>query len=448
MTPLAALLRNPAQFKHQYLSFGGSGGYSDEPFWLNEDRRSLLANWSPVGHHEDIGVSFENYVDQAYKANGIVFTCCMVRQFGLSEARFMFQRFDDNGRPGDLFDDPRLTPLHRPAPNMTTGELISHLDQDASLAGNAYWTPVGDRMRRMRPDWVTIVTGVRGDPEASPFELDAEVLGYIYHPKVHVGPRRRPDPVFLTPDRVVHYSPIPDPLAQWRGMSWLTPVLREIDGDNAAMRHKLKFFTNGTTSNLALTYDASVTPDAFAEYVRLFEEHHTGVDRAYKALHLGGGVDPKMLGADMKQLDFKVVQGHGESRIAAASGVGAVVAQFSEGLQGSSLNAGNFKVAMRRSADLLFRPLWRIMAASLETVARPPERSRLWYDDRDVEFLKDDARDAADIDHVLAQAIRTLTDSGYDGSSAVAAIAPHWSGTLKHTGLPSVQVQPREPAGD
>jgi hypothetical protein len=30
---------------------------------------------------------------------------------------------------------------------------------------------------------------------------------------------------------VAHWSPIPDPLANFRGMSWLTPVLREIDAD-------------------------------------------------------------------------------------------------------------------------------------------------------------------------------------------------------------------------
>jgi phage portal protein BeeE len=285
------------------------------------------------------------------------------------------------------------------------------------------------------------VTGVPGDDDASPFDIDAEVLGYIYHPKVHRG--KRPDPVLLTPAQVVHYSPIPDPLAQWRGMSWLTPVLQEIDGDKAAMRHKLMFFRNGATSNLAIKYDASIAPDVFTEYVRLFKESHQGVDKAYKTIHLGGGADPVAIGADMKQLDFKVTQGHGETRIAAAAGVGAIIARFSEGMQGSSLNQGNYGAAKRQFADMTLRPLWRMAAASLAkpSVVAVPSGSRLWYDDRDIEFLKEDAKDAADIFAVHANAIRTLTDGGYEPGSVVAAVNALNPTLLQHTGKLSVQLQ-------
>lgn len=442
MTPLSSLRRSGPRSLKGYLSFGGGVGYDAGPFWLRDDRSSLFSSSSVSSIHEEIGTSFEDYVEQAYKANGIVFTCVMVRQMALAEARFQFQRLDA-GRPGELFDTPGLAILHRPARNQTTGEMVARMEQDASLGGNAYLTPVNGRMRRLRPDWVKILSGVRGDPEASPLELDAEVLGYIYHPKTYSGVKR-PEPVLLTPDRVVHYSPLPDPMAQWRGMSWLTPVLREIDGDSAAMKHKLKYFQQGTTSNLALTYDKDISPDLFNQYVKLFEEKHAGVDHAYKALHLGGGVDPKMLGADMKQLDFKVTQGHGESRIAAASGVGSVVAQFSEGMQGSSLNTGNFGAAMRRCGDLTLRPLWRMMAASFETVLQVPDGSRLWYDDRDIEFLKADAKDAAEIFNLRAQSVRTLTDGGFDPDSVTAAVDAQNVKLLVHTGRPSVQLQPTE----
>lgn len=439
MSRASALLRkSPADLK-ALLSFGGGQGYIDPDFWLHEDYRSMFSTGT-VGTHETVGSSFEDYVTQAYQANGVVFTCMMVRQLALSEARFQFQRLTD-GRPGDLFDDPRLSVLHRPAPNQTTGELISRMEQDSSLAGNFYATVVGGRLRRLRPDWVTIVTASADDPDASPFDLSAEVVGYIYHPKVRGG-AKRPDPVVLSAGRVVHYSPIPDPLAQWRGMSWLTPVLREIDGDTAAMGHKVKFFQNGATSNLAVTYPKEMTQTQFLEYVRLFKESHEGPDKAWKTMHFGAGADPKVLSMDLKQLDFKAVQGHGESRIAAAAGVGAIMARLPESMQGAGLMQGNFSSAMRQTADMTFRPLWRMMAGAFETIVPPPDgNSRLWYDDRDIGFLQQDAKDAAEIDAALAQAIRTLTDGGFDGASAVATIAPQWSGTLNHTGLPSVQVQ-------
>lgn len=444
MTPLSTLLREgPRGVRQKYLTLGGTGaGYDAGPFWLNEGRSSLFSGGTPLGKFEETGASFEDYVEQAYKRNGVVFTCIMVRQMALAEARFQFQELVD-GRPGKLRDDDRLQILHRPAPNQTTGELISRLEQDGSLAGNGYLTPVGGRLRRMRPDWVKIVSGVRGDPEASVFSLDAELLGYLYQPKVRTG-LKQPEPVFLSRDRVVHYSPIPDPMAQWRGMSWMTPVLREIDGDTAAMKHKLKYFQNGTTSNLAVVYDASISPEEFPQWVKMFEDTHTGVDTAYKAIHIGAGADPKVLGADLKQLDFKVTQGHGESRIAAASGVGAVVAQFSEGMAGSSLNAGNFGAAMRRAGDLTFRPLWRMMAASLETIVPPDPGERLWYDDRDIEFLKADRKDAADIEFLKAQTIRQLVEAGYDPDSVREAVLTENMALLVHTGRLSVQLQPMD----
>jgi len=439
MRALTALRRGGPGALKGSLSFGGGQGYVDPNFWLNEDKRMLFSSQTP-GHLEMVGSSFDDYVSQAYKANGIVFTCIMVRQFALSEARFQFQKMTE-GRPGTLFDGAGLGLLHNPSPNMTTGELISRMEQDASLAGNFYATPVNGRLRRLRPDWVTIVSGVRGDPDGSPFELDAEVLGYIYQPKVNDSSRRAPEPVLITPDRMVHYSPVPDPIAQWRGMSWLTPVLPEVDGDTAAMKHKLKFFQNGATGNLAIKYDPSITPEAFPEWVKLFDDMHKGSDNAFKVFHLGAGADPTVLAMDLKQLDFKNVQGHGESRIAAAAGVGAIMARLPESLGGAGLMQGNFSSSMRQCADMTFRPLWRMMAGSLASVIDVPAESRLWYDDRDIAFLQQDAKDDAEIAQALAQAIRTLTDGGFDGESAVETIAPQWSGALKHTGLPSVQVQ-------
>lgn len=444
MRPVTALLRG--QLKARYLSFGGGVGFTDPDFWLHDDRRSLLFETSAkYGREETIGTKFDDYVTHAYKANGVVFTVVMVRQFALSEARFQFQRLE-NGRPGELFDDPALAVLHRPAPNWTTGELIARMEQDASIAGNFYAVRArSGHLRRLRPDWVTIVTGSNSDPDISPFDVDAEVIGYIYHPKLRHGVPR-PEPVLYTPDQMVHYSPIPDPDAQWRGMSWLTPILAEIDGDNAAMRHKVKMFQNGAFSNLAVTYPAEMDADTFREYVSLFNQEHKGTEQAWKTFHFGSGADPKVMSMNLKDLDFKSIQGHGESRIAAAGGVGAIFARLPESLGGAGLMQGNFSSAMRQCADTTFRPTWRIMAASLETLVPPPAGGRLWYDDRDIEFLQQDAKDAADIKSVEAQIIRTLTDGGYVPESIKLAVATGDFRLLEHTGLYPIQVQ--APGGD
>ena len=411
------------------LSLSSVGGTFDQgPFWTHTG-----------GPLEGIGDDFESYTDKAFKGNSVVFTTMLIRSLVLSEARFQYQRLEQ-GRPTDLWGDPSLRLLEQPWPNGTTGELISRMDQDFSLAGNFFAARIrarnGERLRRMRPDWVTIVTLIP-DEDGSPWDLNAEVGGYLYR-----IPGR--EPVMLPVDQVVHWSPIPDPTAQWRGQSWITAVADEVAADNATTKHKQKYFQNGATSNLIISYDPAIGVDTMRDHAEFFKEQYGGVDKAYKTIHLGGGADPKTVGADMKQLDFKVTQGAGESRIAAASLVGAVVAQLSEGMQGSSLNAGNFGVAMRRFADIAARPLWRTMAASLQTVVNVPGGSRLWYDDRDIPFLQDDAKDHADILFTNSQAIAALTRDGFDAESAVSAITSGDLRRLEHTGLPSVQVQPAE----
>lgn len=434
MRPIQRLARR----KHN-LTFGGTGGNWDQPaFWLGEAQRD----------REEIDTNFAGYVAGAYKANGVVFTCILVRMLVFSEARFQFQRFA-NGRPAELFGDPSLSILERPWPNGTTGELLARMEQDVSLAGNFYGTIVNDqdgrRLRRLRPDWVTTVTAsrsetARGVDSPSPFALDARVVGYIYEPKAGVS---RPDPVVLMPDQVAHWSPLPDPEAQWRGMSWITPVVREIKADSATTKHKLKYFENGTVGGMAVTYEKGVDPDAVKRFAAFFAEQHRGVDNAYKTYHFGGGADVTALGADLKQLDFKVTQGAGETRVAAASGIGAVMAQFSEGMQGSSLNAGNYNAARRRVADGFFRPQWRSAAAALESLVPPPGGTRLWYDARDVSFLQEDEADAADIQAKHANTIARLVDAGFSADSVVKAVT---AGDLRslvgaHSGLFSVQLQ-------
>jgi hypothetical protein len=420
------------------LSFGG--GYTGQNFWLSDDiRDSMMFTSPPNGREERIEGAFESYVTQALKGNSVVFACMLARQLPFSEALFRRQAMDD-GMPGELLYDAGLDILEQPWPNGTTGDLLSRMEQDASLAGNSYWTVSNGRLRRLRPDWVTIITGVPGDPDGSPFAVDAEVLGYVYAPKKLPGSQRPPEPMLLSVDRVAHYAPVPDPLAQWRGMSWLTPVLREIDADTAATRHKLKFFENGATSNFVVTYDSSITPDNFDKYRRLFEDAHAGVDKAYRTIHLGGGADARVVGGDLKQLDFKATQGAGETRIAAAAGVGAIIAQLSEGMQGSSLNSGNYSSAKRRFADMTLRPLWRMAAGSLEKFTDNPAGSRLWYADKHIEFLREDAKDAAEIFSMQASSYRALVDSGAVPDSARAAVNAGNMALVEHSGKLSVQL--------
>lgn len=424
------------------------------PFWAGNglDNQAFWTS-SLTGNTEKLGTDFQSYVMDAYKSNGVVFACMLVRQMIFSEARFQWREYRQ-GRPGELFGSPELDLLENPWPNGTTGELLARVDVTASLAGNYYGTTADDdgnlgrsaqgssrRIVHMRPDWTTIViSSASGNPNA----LDARVVGYVYDP-LDTGSGPVIEPVLLLPSEVCHYSPLPDPAARFRGMSWLTPIVEEITADKAATKHKGKFFTNGATPNMAIVMDPSVTPEKFKEYVQLIKEAHQGADKAYKTLFLAGGADVKPLSMDFKQMDFKATQGTSETRIAAAAGVHPTVVGLAEGLQGSSLNAGNFQAAARLTANKTMRPLWRMAAASLQTLVTPPRpTAKLWYDDRDIAFLHDDATDQSKIRFNDAQTLRQLVDGGFGADAAVEYVATNDLNRLKgsHSGLVPVQLRP------
>lgn len=431
----------------------GRKSFVEPDFWsLDKFRHGLNTALTP--DRETIENDFAGYVEAAYKSDGVVFACALVRQQVFSEARLLWREFT-NGQPGELFGNSELSLLEDPWPGGTTGELLSRMDVNVTTAGNFYATTVDDngragraatgpgrRISVLRPDWVTIIIeSLSGDPYA----IDAKVVGYMYEPPMHGFRPVQSEPLLLLPDEVCHYSPYPDPAARFRGMSWLTPVLREISADKAATKHKLKFFENGATLSTIARLPKEIGPEAFQKFVKLFKAEHEGVENAYRTLFLGGGADLTLVGADMKQLDFKATQGAGETRIAAASGIHPVIVGLSEGMAGSSLNQGNFNAARRLTADKTFRPLWRTAAASLQRLVTPPSsRARLWYDANDIPFLRDDQTDVAEIQAKQAVAVRQLLDAGFEPDAAVKFVRMNDLGSLigEHSGLFSVQLQP------
>lgn len=384
---------------------------------------------------EPIGRNFKGYVTGAYKQNGVVFACMLVRLLLFSEARFQYRQLR-SGRPGDLFGSSDLRILEEPWPGGTTGDLLTRAIQDADLAGNFFCVRQATRLRRLRPDWVTIVLGSNTDPKVTADDLNAQLLGYLYQPG---GPAGGKDPIALTVDEVAHFAPIPDPEAHYRGMSWLSPIINEILADKAATTHKLKFFELGATPNMIVKLAPEVTMEAAELLAATFRERHEGAANAYKTLFLGAGADLTVVGKDFQQLEFKATQGAGETRIAAAAGVPPIIVGLSEGLQAATYS--NYGQARRRFADGTMRPLWRNMAGSLSRIIPVPGGAELWYDDRDIPFLQEDLKDAAEIMAVQSQAIKALSEAGYDPDTVVDAIVAGDLKRLSHTGLHSVQLQ-------
>jgi hypothetical protein len=250
------------------------------------------------------------------------------------------------------------------------------------------------------------------------------------------------EPETFLPGTFAHFAPIPDPLAQYRGMSWLTPIIRHVRSYSSAATFKEKFFANAATPNLLIKFPPTLPKEKAKEWIETFEQEHTGAFNAFRTAYLGAGADATPVGSKMSELDLKAVQGEDETIIAAAGRVHPVIVGLSEGMEGSSLNAGNYSTIKRQFGDGTIRPLWQNLSGSLQPILTVPGGAQLWYDDRHIPFLAEDLKDAAAVFSREAQAIRTLTDGGYKPPSVVNATASRDVRLLEHAGYLPVQVQP------
>src|SRR5262245_35663932 len=368
-----------------------------------------------------------------FESNSIVFACEAKRISVFSEARFQFQQLR-NGRPGDLFGQPSLSVLEEPWPGATTRDLLAVAELDVMAAGNSYWVRDGEYLLRLDPAKVKILTEAVVD-DMSGFMVGERLVGYAY-----MEDKNRV--TIYTPREIAHYKPIPHGSNRFVGQSWLSACLPDIDADAQMTRHKNAQLSNGANLSYVVSLDASVTTDQFNTFVKNFREQHEKPENAGKTLFLGGGADVKTIGQTFENLALKATQGATETRIAACAGTHPVIVGLSEGMQGSSLNAGNYTAAKRNFVDGTMRPLWGAFAGAFQWLVSVPDAARLWYDDRDIAFLREDVTDQAEILLKNAQIIRTLVDAGFEPDTVVDAVAAQDFTRLVHTELFSVQLQP------
>lgn len=369
-------------------------------------------------------------------ANPAVFAIAQIRVLLFSEARFQWQQMR-SGRPGDLFGNPDLALLEEPWAGHTTRDLLAQAELDVAASGNSYWVKNGPFLQRLDPTYVKLLTAAAVDQTMTGFEIGEELIGYAYIPKNDT----KQATIFL-PSEVCHYKPYPNPTNRFLGMSWLSPCLPDIQTDEIIATHKQSVIKNGAVLSTVVSFDPTVSPEQFTFFVDQFRRDHERPENAGKTLFLGGGSDVKTVGQTFENLMLQSIQGAGEVRIAAAAGVPAAIVGFSEGLKGSSLNAGNYGEARRRLADGTMRPLWGAFASSMQSLLNKPGGTRLWYDDRDIAFLREDLADQANILAENAKSVMTLVQAGWEPNAAIEAVVTGDLNRLtnRHTGLYSVQL--------
>jgi phage portal protein BeeE len=363
---------------------------------------------------EAILPQFASATREAYATNSVVFAAILARICLFSEATFKFRRASDK----NLFSDARLGKLQQPWPDATEGELLARAEQDVSLAGNFFLWDAGDQLVRWRPDWVTIISAVTGAPGGGWYR---RVVGY------HFEPPREAQAAFGEPwtapaSDVVHWAPIPDPLASFRGMSWLAPAVREAQADTGMTAYKQKYLSHAATPNLLIKYAQKLQPATIDSLRERLAARYGGVGNAFGTLVLDQGADATIVGANLAQMDFSGVQQAGADRILADGNVPGVIVGL-EPLRGAGRG---YQESMRKFADLFGRPQWRSFCGALQKLTPGNDVDagavRLWYDTTDIAALQEGEQEKAQMSLIHAQAVLTYRNAGYTRESAVKAV--------------------------
>ena len=377
--------------------------------------------------------SYQQFAEKAFAGNSVIFGLMLARMLLFTEARATFR----DRTTKKLSRTQSLDKLERPWPNGTLADLLARMEQDASLAGNAYVRDAGEQLERLRPDWVTIVSEV---VEADDGHQLRKVIGVVYDP---VGDPDR-DIDFYPIAEVAHWAPIPDPLANWRGISWITPAMRELNADFAMTEHREMFFKNAATPNMVIKYTGKMSPEKVKAIGDRIGARHAGPGKAGRTLILDEGADLQVVGAQMRDVQFDELQAAGENRMAVAAQVPAIVAGLKEGLDSAAWSM--YRQALRRFADQTMRPLWRSAFAALATLVDVPDGCELWYDVTDIAALQESEQEAAATTQTQATTLSTLVTAGFEWTSAIAAVQAGDITLLDHSGLYSVQL--RKPGAD
>jgi portal protein len=352
---------------------------------------------------------FTAWAQKAHASSSPVFAAFLIRMMLFSEARLCFQALDDK----HLFGNTDLGLLEHPwGPDSTYGDLLARMEQDAGIAGQSYiWAPPGeDRLVRLRPDWTTIISElVRVDGGGS----YRRKVGYWTEPPKGVTGQGTGQ--FYPAAEVCHWAPIPDPAADFRGMSWLTPVVRDIAGDDGLTKYKIRYLENSASPNLLIKYAAKLQ-DATVDKIReRMAARHGGVDNAFKTLVLDQGADVTVIGNSLAQMDFSNVASAGTDRILAASMVPGVLVGM-EPLRGAGKG---YQESMAKLANVWARPQWRSVCGALSQLITVPAGNRLWFDTTDIAALQDGAMERGQTALVRSQALLTCRQAGFTRESSV-----------------------------
>lgn len=208
---------------------------------------------------------------------------------GLSEGEIVYN---------EVTSHPLLDLLDKPNEENTKTDLIYIVQSHRKLSGDAFILKVRNgsqtvALRTLPPDKITL--NLQPPTASDPTIIES----YVYRDVID-GNRIE---VVYQPEEIIHIKR-PNPNNPFRGLGAVEALADTIDLDNLTTETTKRFFENGAITNFVLTTDQKVNDEQLERLNAQLRSRHAGPSNAYKAMILGGGLEPKDISYSNKELEF------------------------------------------------------------------------------------------------------------------------------------------------
>lgn len=322
--------------------------------------------------------SFVNFANVGFSKNELVYACIMEKATSLPEAPLRVFGPDGLGEPRE--GHPLRQLIANPNPVMTEFEMFELLSIHLDLAGTGFWELVRDRGGQPRELWPLRPDLVRIKPSPDGRHRFGYVLG---GGKV----------VDLGTD-VVQFK-LPNPVDPYVGQPPMRPALRAVALDNEATDFVKALLQNRAVPGVVVTMqnasDEAITKRLTAKWKEKF-----GGNRRGEPAFLERGMDAKVLGLNLDELEFPDLRSIAESRICSAFGVPPILVGAKVGLDRSTF--ANYGEARRSFWEETLMPLQTRIASVVVKRLLPefqgvrPRRTVVKFDNSNVVALRESER--------------------------------------------------------
>jgi len=278
----------------------------------------------------------------AYGGNSAVYACLRVLSTSVPEPPLLAYTLDAKENKEPLaFDHPLMQLIRQPNPLQTEYEFWELVTLHTGIVGRSHWWKQRDRVGRvmalwpLRPDRVSpkyaeIPKNADGTDRATSTENAMRVLeGWAYwQPGILVAQ-------ILPANDVLTFN-FPDPAGESgglvEGLGPLQVIAREAEVDNEMTAFSAALLRNSATPGVILSVKQQGLSRADAKDIkRNFQAQFGGSNRGEPAVVDGDTVITQM-GFSLSQLEYPSMRNFTESRISAAFGIPAILAQLNVGI--------------------------------------------------------------------------------------------------------------------